>query len=80
MLVDTIPKWTGKMQEKVPQWKAEVQQWLDDNLPDHAPEFDLEGSLSTLSSNNVNSNAVRAAEHLEGRMGNLREILHDIMR
>jgi len=81
LLVHTIPEWTKEMQEKVPHWKTEVQQWLGDNLPDHALEFDLEGFFIDLDTGEgVNGNASRAAQHLEGRMGNLREILHDIRR
>jgi hypothetical protein len=76
--VDTIPKWTEELQKKVPQWKAEVQRWLDDNLPDHASQFDLESSITTLNTIGVNSKAGDAAEHLESRMSNLKEILHDI--
>ena len=76
--VDTIPKWTKELQERVPQWETEVQQWLDDNLPEHALEFDLESSLSTLDVMGVNAEAGDAAEHLESRMRNLKEILHDI--
>jgi len=79
--VHTIPEWTEELQRKVPQWKAEVQQWLDDNLPDHALEFDLGGFFIDLDTGEgVNSKASSAAQHLEGRMGNLREILHDIRR
>ena len=79
--VHTIPEWTEELQGKVPQWKAEVQQWLEDNLPDHALEFDLEGFFYDLDTGEgVNSKASSAAQHLEGRMGNLREILRDIRR
>jgi hypothetical protein len=79
--VHTIPEWTEELQGKVPHWKAEVQQWLDENLPEHALEFDVEGFLVDLDTGEgVNSNASRAAQHLEGRMSNLREILRDIRR
>ncbi len=81
MSVKEIPQWTEEMQDKVPQWKAGVQQWLDDNLPDYALEFDVEGFLVDLDTgDNVNSKASRAAQHLEGRMSNLREILREIRR
>lgn len=81
LLVREIPEWTKEMEEKVPNWKTEVQQWLDNNLPDHALEFDVEGFLVDLDTGSgVNSEASRAAQHLEGRMSNLREILHDIRR
>ena len=53
--VNKIPDWTEELQNKVPLWKAEVQQWLDDNLPDHATEFDLESFESTLNTGGVNS-------------------------
>jgi hypothetical protein len=66
------------MKNKVPQWKAEVQKWLDENLPEHASEFDLEGIITTLETVGVNADAGQAAEHLEGRMQNLKEILRDI--
>ncbi|MFC1904315.1 hypothetical protein ACFLXT_00905 [Chloroflexota bacterium] len=79
--VKEIPQWTNEMQEKVPQWKAKVQAWLDNNLPDHALEFDLEGFFTDLDAgSSVNGEAANAAQHLEGRMGNLREILRDIRR
>ncbi len=76
--VRTMPEWTKEMQGKVPQWKAEVQSWLDDNLPAYAPQFDLESSITTMNTIGVNSEAGCAAEHLESRMSNLKEILHDI--
>ncbi len=79
--VHTIPEWTEEMQDKVPQWKAGVQQWLDSNLPDYALEFDVEGFLVDLDTGEgVNSKASDAAQHLEGRMSNLREILREIRR
>ncbi|MFC1993443.1 hypothetical protein ACFLV3_06555, partial [Chloroflexota bacterium] len=68
-------------QDKVPQWKAGVQQWLDSNLPDYALEFDVEGFLADLDTGEgVNSKASDAAQHLEGRMSNLKEILREIRR
>jgi len=76
--VHEIPQWTEEMQNKVSQWKAKVQQWLDENLPEHASEFDLEGFITTLETAGVNVDAGQAAEHLEGRMQNLKEILRDI--
>ncbi len=79
--VRTIPEWTEEMQRKVPRWKAKVQRWLDKNLPEHAPGFDVEGFLVDLDTGEgVNGNASRAAQHLEGRMSNLREILREIRR
>lgn len=77
--IHEIPQWTEKMQNKVPQWKAKVQRWLDDNLPDYAMEFDVEGFLVDLDTGEgVNSKASSSAQHLEGRMSNLREILREI--
>jgi hypothetical protein len=76
--IHEIPQWTVEMKNKVPQWKAEVQKWLDENLPEHASEFDLEGIITTLETVGVNADAGQAAEHLEGRMQNLKEILRDI--
>ncbi len=76
--VRTIPEWTEEIQRKVPQWKAKVQLWLDENLPEYAPGFDVEGFLVDLDTDGVNGKASRAAQHLEGRMSNLREILREI--
>jgi hypothetical protein len=76
--VDTISKWTEELQVKVPRWEAEVQRWLDDNLPDYAPQFDLESSITTVSTGRAISQAGGVIEHLESRMSNLKEILHDI--
>lgn len=79
--VRTIREWTEEMKNKVPEWKAEVQQWLDKNLPEHASGFDVESFFVNLDTGEgVNSNASRAAEHLESRMSNLREILREIRR
>ena len=79
--VRTIPEWTEEMQGKVPQWKTNVQQWLEKNLPEQAPGFDVEGFLVDLDTGEgVNGHASNAAQHLEGRMSNLREILREIRR
>lgn len=81
MSVKEIPQWTEEMQKMVPQWKACVQLWLDGNLPDYALEFDVEGFLVDLDTGEgVNFQASSAAQHLEGRMSNLREILREIRR
>lgn len=75
--VHKITQWTDEMQNKVPQWKASVQQWLDENLPEYAAEFDLEGRLTTEFSYAIRY-AARAAEHLEGRMQILNEIRREM--
>uniref|UniRef100_A0A6M3LIN7 Uncharacterized protein n=1 Tax=viral metagenome TaxID=1070528 RepID=A0A6M3LIN7_9ZZZZ len=79
--IRTITEWTGEMQMKVPRWKENVQRWLDKNLPEYAPEFDVEGFLVDLDTGEgVIGKASRDAQHLEGRMSNLREILREIRR
>jgi hypothetical protein len=74
-------EWTEEMQGKVPQWKANVQQWLHDNLLEYEPGFDVEGFLVNLDTGEgVNGKASNAAQHLESRMSNLKEILREIRR
>ena len=73
-------EWTEEVQNKVPKWKVEVQHWLDDNLPDYASQFDLEGFITTLTTTGVYRQASNDAEQLESRMVNLKEILQDIRR
>ena len=74
-------EWTPELGEKVPQWEKNVQQWLDQNLPDHAPDFLLETITSTTSYffyDNVIEEASSDALRLESRLANLREILREI--
>jgi hypothetical protein len=78
LTIKTVTEWTDERQGKVPKWKENVQKWLNDNLPDYASDFDLESAFTTLNTVNMNVEAARAAEHLEARMLNLKEILSDL--
>jgi len=68
-------------EKKANKWEEEVQTWLDDNLPDYAPDFGLEtfrGEMTVPSPNeSVLPEARILARRLEGKLGNLRQIKRD---
>ena len=73
--------WKEEDAEPAEQWEKEIQQWLDDNLPDHAPDFDLEtisGTVDAFYYGGLDRDASKVALHLESILGNLREILRDV--
>ena len=83
LMVEVEVQWTSELKGKEPQWESDVQQWLDHNLPDHAPDFSLDTITSTSSYffyDEVFRGASSVALRLESRLGNLREILRDIRR
>ena len=62
-------------------WEATVQDWLDVNLPDLAPEFALEtisGTNDAFLYGHTSEERSRAALRLENRAVNLREILREV--
>ncbi len=62
-------------------WEIEVQEWLDENIPEFAPDFGLEtisGTTSFFIYDDVNRNASAFALRLETKASNLREILRGI--
>lgn len=82
-VLDVQGSWPPEMGEEVTQWEDKVQQWLDNNLPDHAPDFPLETLTSTTSYyyyDHIPKEASTAALKLESRLSNLREILRDVRR
>lgn len=81
LAVDNQSGWSPELAKKMPLWEKTVQQWLERNLPDHAPDFQLETIASTTSYiiyDNVTEEAASDALHLENRLTNLREILRTI--
>ncbi|MFC1916864.1 hypothetical protein ACFLX1_01870 [Chloroflexota bacterium] len=72
---------TEELAQRLRQWEEDVQQWLDLNLPDYAPDFNLETITSTTSYyfyDGVTWDVSTATLRLESRLTNLREILRDI--
>ena len=63
------------------EWAERVQGWLDSELPDNAPEFELEIITNTgneFQYNSLNDRQNRAVLLIEGRVTSLREILREV--
>ena len=74
-------QWQSALRQSVEQWVSEVQDWLDNNLPDQAPDFGLEvTNVTDLISTGLSDEANEASLLVESKVSTLREILREVRR